>query len=372
MLNALALLQFVLALGVVRRFLARRRPLVIHPARAPAGGVTILVPVLNEEARLPECLASLVQQGPEVAAILIVDGGSTDGTRAVVARLAKQDPRIRWVEAGPPPAGWNGKAWNLEVGRQQASTPWLLTIDADVRAAPALAGSLVAFAERHCLAALSVATSQCLAGWLDAILHPAMLTTLVYRLGPPGGVATSVATAQANGQCFLLAAQPLAELGGFFGVRSSRCEDITLARLLVAAGERVGMFEAPGLVAVRMYDSARMLWENWPRSLPLRDRFGWGLVLRGVLDVALVQAAPLFVLPLAWWRGARLALLANLTLGLLRLGTLSGTARAYPSRPWSFWLSPLADGPVLVALLVSLVRRRPRWRGRPLVAETCS
>jgi dolichol-phosphate mannosyltransferase len=202
-----------------------------------------------------------------------------------------------------------------------------------------------------------------------AIVHPAMLATLIYRFGIPGAETTRVAEVQASGQCFLASRAVLLACGAFGNVRDSRCEDVTLARALAAAGTAVGFYEAGDLVRARMYGSAAETWHNWPRSLTLRDRFaplgGWF----GLTEVLLVQALPL---PLA----AGLALAhatSSLTfavafaLVLVRAGVLFGAARAYVARPWTYWLSPLADVPVALALFASAVRRRHVWRGRELV-----
>ncbi|MCS6802940.1 MAG: glycosyltransferase [Dehalococcoidia bacterium] len=362
--------QLVAAARVMPRFLRRRAALRILPARAAPSAVSVVVPVLNEAERLGPCLEGLLAHGDEVAEILVVDGGSTDGTHALVAAMAARDRRLRWIDASPIPPDWNGKAWGLEVGRRAARAPWLLCIDADVRPRPPLAGSLVAFAERERLTLLSCATEQRLAGPFDALLHPAFLTTLIYRLGPPGTIAHSVEEAQANGQCLLVHRRTLAELAGFAPVRDSRCEDITLARHFVAAGERVAIAEAPGLVWVQMHDSAAAIWSNWPRSLPLVDRFGRALAVRSLSEATLTQALPLLILPfLRRPRSVLAQMLALLNLLLLgaRIGVLFGAAPAYPHRPWTYWLSPLADAPALAALWVSLFRRRHRWRGRILV-----
>jgi dolichol-phosphate mannosyltransferase len=50
-----------------------------------------------------------------------------------------------------------------------------------------------------------------------------------------------------------------------------------------------------------------------------------------------------------------------------RIGVLVGAARAYVTKPWTYWLSPLADLPVAFALFASALRRRHTWRGRELV-----
>ncbi|GIW08619.1 MAG: glycosyl transferase [Dehalococcoidia bacterium] len=367
---ALLLAQLAAAGRVVARFLRRRAARQITPSRAAPNSVTVIVPVLNEEERLEPCLEGLLRQGEEVAEILVVDGGSVDATRALVEAAAARDGRVRWLDASPVPPSWNGKAWGLEVGRRAARTPWLLCVDADVRPAPALAASLVAFAERERLTLLSAAIEQRLAGWLDALIHPAFLTTLVYRLGPPGTVARTVDVAQANGQCLLVHWRTLAELGGFHPIRSSRCEDVTLARIFVAAGERVAMAEAPSLAWVQMYDSAMAIWRNWPRSLPLVDQFGRPLAIRGLIEATLIQALPSLLLPFLLRTRSNVGrALAALNFVLLagRIGVLVGAASAYPSRPWSYWLSPLADAPALIAIWVSLFRRRHLWRGRILV-----
>ena len=45
----------------------------------------VLLPTLNERGFIRDCLESLVhQQGCEIDEILVLDGGSTDGTRDIV------------------------------------------------------------------------------------------------------------------------------------------------------------------------------------------------------------------------------------------------------------------------------------------------
>jgi dolichol-phosphate mannosyltransferase len=380
--GGLLLAQALAGARVVRRLLATRggRPL-RDPGALDArdGRASVVVPVLDEERRLGPCLEGLIAQGPVVAEILVVDGGSRDGTPALAARFAARDRRVRWIDASPVPADWNGKAWGLQVGLRHAapSSAWLLTVDADVRPRPGLVRALVACARDERLASVSAATTQELAGPALGLLHPALLATLVYRFGSPGPVARTPADVQANGQCALFRRDALERHGGFVPVRASRCEDVTLARLLAAAGERVAFRETDGLAAARMYEDAGQAWRGWSRSLPMRDRFTrWSAPLR-LAEATLAQAAPAWVLALGLARGAltrgsplaRGLLGVNLLLLVVRLGVLGGMARAYPARPWTYWLSPLADLPVVVRLWASMASRRHTWRGRALVAD---
>jgi dolichol-phosphate mannosyltransferase len=333
--------------------------------------VSVIVPVLNERNWLSPCLEGLIAQGSEVAEIVIVDGGSDDGTRQLVCTYAARDPRVRLVNASPIPSNWNGKAWGLQVGLFSASptSNWILTVDADVRPAPSLARALLTQGRRTCLPALSVATLQEIDSIGEGLLHPSLLTTLVYRFGIPGRVFRRVSEVQANGQCFLFNRSALEACGGFLRARNSVCEDITIARTLVAMGYPVGFYEAGELVSVKMYDNWRDAWRNWTRSLPTHDQFSGINTLLGWLEVTLVQALPLpLFLSLVIIHARRSWFLTlNGILVAMRIGVLFGTARAYRQRPWAYWISPLCDLPVAIQLGRRALQRRYVWRGRVLV-----
>lgn len=333
--------------------------------------VSVIVPVLNERNRLSPCLEGLVAQGAEVVEILVVDGGSDDGTQQLVSTYARRDPRVRLLRADPIPPLCNGKAWGLQMGLHSAcpTTTWILTIDADVRPGASLTRALLAHAKRAKLTALSVATRQELESIGEGLLHPSLLTTLVYRFGIPGKVFHRVNEVLANGQCFLFRRDELETCGGFTGTYHSICEDITIARILVDAGYAVGFFEAGDLVTVKMYADGYDTWHNWPRSLSMHDRFSGISTLLGWLEVMLVQALPLplfLFLAIVRMRWNWLVML-NGNLVAMRIGILFGTAQAYRRRPWSYWLSPLCDLPVALQLGRSMLQRQHVWRGRTLV-----
>jgi dolichol-phosphate mannosyltransferase len=339
-------------------------------AQAQDGRISILLPVLNESERIETCLAGVMRQTEEVSEILVIDSGSSDGTKDCIERYRRQDPRIRLLDASPVDARWTGKAWALNFGLQRSAGDcrWILCLDADVRIAPLLARSLLAHAQRTNVTSFSVATRQRLSGIIDALIHPALLTTLVYRFGAPGRATRNLHMVQANGQCFFSRREILIETEAFLRARASLCEDITAARRLAECGEQVGFYEAGGLVEVAMYRNWRETWRNWPRSLPMRDQyFGWREAA-GLLGVLLLQAMPLPLFLYGAIAGAPRALVGtSAVLLLVRFGVLCGTAKAYVDRPWSYWLSPLCDLPAALRLLQSALRRRHTWRGRSYV-----
>ena len=371
---ALAAIQAFLALRVIARLVrtANGRSIARHAGPAPDARVSVLVPVLNERDRLPPCLDGLMAQGPEVAEILVIDGGSIDGTPDLVRRSAASDPRIRLVDAAPVPANGNGKAHGLQAGlaHSDPGTTWVLTIDADVRPRPGLVASLLAHAKAEAVPALSAATHQRLSGPAEGLVHPALLATLVYRYGIPGHATTDVAQVQANGQCFLARRDVLEEVGGFVSGLDSVCEDVTVARAVAARGHRVGFYETDELIDAEMYAGWRDAWANWTRSLPMRDRLANGAGPAQMAEILLVQALPLWLAPLAAWRVDRRhpATTVNVALLCTRIGVLAGMSRAYTDRPWTYWLSPLVDLPATVRLWQMAHRRHHTWRGRPLIA----
>jgi dolichol-phosphate mannosyltransferase len=214
----------------------------------------------------------------------------------------------------------------------------------------------------------SLATAQHLSGPIDALIHPSMLTTLIYRFGIPGKATRNLHQVQANGQCFLSRRETLLKTGAVRAALRSLCEDITIVRRLAECGEAVGFYESDDLVDVKMYSDWRETWINWPRSLPMRDQyFGWREA-GGLVAILLLQALPLpllivgIIVAAPFW-----FLLCTALLVMIRVGVLAGVARAYPNRPWTYWLSPLCDLPVALRIIQSALTRHHRWRGRSYV-----
>lgn len=102
------------------------------PSRAPATKLplSVIVTTLNERTNIAACLASVE---PIVAEMIVVDCGSTDGT-VELAREAGATVHVTrdWPGFGPQ----KNRALAL------ATQPWVLSIDADERLSPALAGEI--------------------------------------------------------------------------------------------------------------------------------------------------------------------------------------------------------------------------------------
>jgi dolichol-phosphate mannosyltransferase len=329
----------------------RKRPIV--PGEAVVPPISVVVPARDEALRIAPLLRAVVG-APGVAEVLVVDDESSDGT-ADVARAAGATA----LRGLPLPPGWTGKAWALQQGTIAASGQWIVFLDADTRPSPELPRALVARAVADRLDLLTAAGSfECPTPW-SRWLHPAMLTTLVYRFAPPGAEpAGAVHRRLGNGQCMAVRRDVLTAAGGWSAVAHHTVEDVAIARTMASAGFAVEFLDATALLSVRMYESAVETLARWSRSLALP---GVDPPLRRLAGVGVVAAAQ--VLPL-WRLAMRRADALDALLALVRLGTLAGTATAYRPRGAAYWLSPTADVLALAAVARSAVSRRSRWRGR--------
>ena len=62
--------------------------------------VTVAIPCLDEADYIERCVRGVLAQDypADRLEVIIADGGSRDGTREILTRLAAEDPRLRWIE----------------------------------------------------------------------------------------------------------------------------------------------------------------------------------------------------------------------------------------------------------------------------------
>lgn len=323
----------------------------VDVAAAGTGGITVVVPARDEERRIRPVLDAMVG-APGVVEVIVVDDESADQTAAVATAAG-----ARVVEAGERPPTWAGKAWALQQGLLASTTEWVVTLDADTDPAPVLATAAVRRAIDDGYQLLTLAGSYDSPTPGARWLHPAMLTTLVYRFGPPGRSAKPDRQL-ANGQCMIIDRAAILAHGGLAPVAGEPVEDVALARHLARVGVSVGFLDAASLLRVRGYDSFIETARGWGRSIALP---GVEPLPRQLVDAAVVVVAQVLPLPrLLAGRGD----IVDLVLLASRLGTLFGTARASTRGGVAYWSSPLAD-PVAAAILIrGIFTNSQQWRGR--------
>lgn len=385
MLNIIPLLLLLIQVPAAAILLSR---LLKGPRRYPAlepqqptpellGTVSVVVPTLNEALRISPLLAGLSRQSYEVREIIVVDSRSQDGTPDLVKTAQITDPRFRVITDDPLPPGWVGRPWALHNGFLFTSegSEWFLGMDADIQPHPGLVASLVktAIAQGYDLVSLSPQFILKYPG--ECWLQPALLMTLLYRFDPTGIYTEQPERVMANGQCFLCRRSVLRAVDGYSSAKGSFCDDVTLARNIASEGFKVGFLDGAKVLRVRMYEGALETWNEWGRSLDLKDAASPAQIWGDLWLLSAVQGLPLLILlgylllpSLVLSLPAMLLLGLNIFLVVIRFALLLAIAPSYDRKDatggWLFWLSPLADPLAVLRIFLSAFHTPKEWRGR--------
>lgn len=331
---------------------------------APAGRVSVIVAARNEEADLPGCLDSLLRQDYSDLEIWVVDGHSTDATRAIALARA---PRIRLLDEPPLPEGWVGKSWACDVGARAATGDYLLFTDADVRYHPAAVRTTLAWAQRERADLATLAPRlETISLWERVVLPFMAQMVLTYFRTPRVNRATSRA-AMANGQYTLVRREAYRKVGGHAAVRGAVLEDVRLAQEFRKAALRLRISFAPELIVTRMYRDRREMFEGLLKNIH-GTRFSSARQLAFLAALVGLYWLPLGLLPLGALWGSWPLVAAGGILYLALFAKHAEFARAMGGRRRDGLLYPVAVGFYVALVLTSLRRglaRRPiEWKGR--------
>ncbi|MCR1782008.1 glycosyltransferase [Nocardioides carbamazepini] len=243
------------------------RPGAGHRAAAPMSVVTT---VLDDEQGLTELLTALVPQLAQDDELVVVDGGSTDGTAEVARRAAEADSRIRLVVR--PGAGIS-RGRNVGIGLARHDT--IACTDAGCVPTPGWLAALRAASDRHPDVGLWTGTYRVVADkpWelaLAAVGYPS-----IDELARPGpGVRAygrlfgrSFDPSMPTGRSVAFTRRAWADAGGF-PEHLATGEDVLFGRSIVAAGHRA-----------RMVRDAEVAWAQRPTllaNLRMFRRYGEG------------------------------------------------------------------------------------------------
>lgn len=204
--------------------------------RAPEAGtavtlpLSIIVPVLNEAATIADCLAALQPLRESGAEVLVVDGGSDDGTAERAAPLAD---RVL--------IGERGRARQMNLGAARARGTWLLFLHADTR--------LEFGGDTHTLAECL----QCPAGWGFFDLRLSGATPIFRLIAGAINVRSRVSGVGTGDQALFVERERFRALGGFPEI--PLMEDVAFSKRMRRAAGR------PGRTGLAVVSSSRR-WER--------------------------------------------------------------------------------------------------------------
>ena len=250
--------------------------------------ISVCIPCRNEAQTVGDLIRMIEPTlvGTLVDELIVLDDDSTDGT----ARVAQAHGAVV-VSSPSRPKGWVGKTWALQQGIVAARGEWIVSLDADTRPSPALPESVVQWAEEREATLTTVAGSFECPTTGAQLIHPALLTTLIYRYGRPGAVGDGRVIA--NGQCMVFRKDDAIGMRFMERVRGELIEDVALARSLVQEGRNVVLVDGARLLRVRMFEDFSSTVRGWGRSISLAGIESHSRLLGQLVAVACSQVLPI-------------------------------------------------------------------------------
>ncbi len=228
-----------------------------EPARWPA--LSVVITARDERRTVEDTVRALLAQTYPVLEIIAVDDRSTDGTGAILDRLAGEVPWLRVVHIEALPEGWLGKVHALERGRREARGEWNLFTDADASFAPDALRRAIAVCVERDLGFLAVGPGiRPSTFWCDvakaAFGEEFLLWTRPHRVGDPSSSAF-VGVGAFN----LVRRDALDRTPGFEWLRMEVVDDLGLGLMLKRSRARCGFLIGSGEVETAWYASWRQM-----------------------------------------------------------------------------------------------------------------
>jgi succinoglycan biosynthesis protein ExoA len=293
--------------------------------------VLIVIPCLNEAANLQQLLDQFARQAPG-ARIVVADGGSSDGSQAIVASAAARNDLVQLLDN---PARIQSAGINAAVPRFGGGRRWLVRVDAHCSYPDNYVATLLAAAATH--GAGSVVVPMLTHG--TGCFQQAVAAAQNSVLGTGGSAHRHVGEGRFvdHGHHALMAIKDFSQAGGYDSSFSHN-EDAELDHRLITSGTRIWL-EPEAAVGYQPRATATGLFRQYrnyghgraktvaKHRLALRPRQLAPLLILPIVLVAALSVAGSFLLPQLLVLALPAALWALVALGY---GALLGLRQRRP------------------------------------------
>ena len=350
--------------GMAILFAYQMPKLTPDPGPVPSRGPGVVIAARNEALDLPGTLDALLSQTVQLPEVVVVDGGSTDGTPDVVRGYGRG---VRLLEEPPLPDRWVGKSWACWNGAESTQGEWILFLDADVRLDPRAVATLLRWARSEEADLASIGTRIDMEGAWERIVLPLYVQLVLTHFRSPHVNRPSSSAAVANGQVLLVRRATYEVLGGHAAIHEDLIEDVALAERFRAAGRRLRFAYGPDLARTRMYRSQEEMFEGLLKTVH-GNRYSTGRQLGRLVGMVGLFLLPLGLLPLGLLTGDLALSAMGAFLYVALFGKHVAFARATGARARDGLLYPVAVA-YYVRLLGASMRRglgvgSVSWKGR--------
>ena len=215
--------------------------------------ISILFAARDEEEKLPDALATLVEIDFPALEIIAVDDRSTDATGQILHEFAKTHSLLRVVRVDQLPQGWLGKPYGLQKAYEASSGEWLLFTDADVRFKPDVLRRAISLVKARNLDHLSLLGDLDMVGFWEKVLIT--FFGIGFHLGAnPSQVSNPKSSRYVGVGAFQLVRRSAYEASGTHRrLAMEVVEDMKLGKIVKQSGFRSECAVAQDFVALRWH-----------------------------------------------------------------------------------------------------------------------
>jgi len=341
-----------------------RVPTIQHKG-IPTSSVSIIIPARNEEFRLKPLLESIVHQRHVSYEVIVVDDGSTDGTRELARSYGANVISNELLEEG-----WIGKSAACWAGSLVANNKLLLFMDADtVFTHPdSLSNYIASFESMGSGGILSLQPEHYAEKWYEqlAFLFPLIVMAGMNVFTVAG---TRLKAGGSFGPCLLCDKMQYEEIGGHAVVRGAVMDDLALGKAFQQHDLPVRCYGGKGIAWLRMYPGGLSeMVQGYSKSMASGSAATHPLVMVLIytwMAGALIAASMLFV------SGFSSTSWLGVSIGLYILYAVELAVASKRVGRFIWWIFPLY--PLLLVVFISiftyslyLSKRKGsvQWKGR--------
>jgi len=230
--------------------------------------VSVLIPARNEERSIASCVRSILAQDYPYFEVLVLDDQSSDGTKAILEKMAISQPALRILHGEPPSGNQGGKNWACSQLARQAQGELFFFTDADTLNRSDTLKTIVTTLMGEQADLLTGFPRQEVHTWGERLLVPFFSWAFLCFI--PLGLAYKLRLpflSIAVGQMMLFRREAYLAIGGHESVSSSIVDDMSLARRIKAEKLRWRVSYIADLVSCRMYHSSREAIAGFTKNL---------------------------------------------------------------------------------------------------------
>lgn len=277
-------------------------------ADGPFPMISVLVAAKDEEENIETCVRTMLGQDYPNFELIVCNDRSSDRTAEIVAKIAKEDSRLKLITIERLPEGWGGKNNAMHTGIAQAKGEWICMIDADCRqTSPMTLRASMRYAHQTGSDLLSVLPTLEMRGFWENAVQPVCSGVMMIWFHPAKVNSPRHSNAYANGAFMLMKQSAYRAVGGHEAVRTCVNEDMHMAARVKGSGLKLQVVRNDGLYITRMYTSLPQIYRGWSRIF-----YGTFVTLRRIV-LSLVALMTVSMLPY-------LAAAVGLTLAAIGVG----------------------------------------------------